>query len=131
MCADDARGLRQWVDPSPTSEFWDAFQPVEERMGFLPNSLVTMARRPEILRAAASLAQATRTGTGVERAEGARSPRRQHGRGLPLLPGAHRFERHSPWRGGRSYRPCLELRDERALQPCRTCSPAARPPCRA
>jgi uncharacterized peroxidase-related enzyme len=44
-------------------ELEDAFRPVEERMGFLPNSLLTMARRPEILRAAASLAQATRTGT--------------------------------------------------------------------
>ena len=44
-------------------ELEDAFQPVEERMGFLPNSLLTMARRPEILRAASSLAQATRTGT--------------------------------------------------------------------
>ena len=32
-------------------------------MGFLPNSLLTMLRRPEILRAAAALAQAARTGT--------------------------------------------------------------------
>ena len=44
-------------------ELEDAFGPVEERMGFLPNSLLTMARRPEILRAATSLAQAARTGT--------------------------------------------------------------------
>jgi len=44
-------------------ELEDAFGPVEERMGFLPNSLLTMARRPEILQAAASLAQAARTGT--------------------------------------------------------------------
>jgi uncharacterized peroxidase-related enzyme len=44
-------------------ELEDAFDPVEQRMGFLPNSLLTMARRPEILRAAASLAQAARTGT--------------------------------------------------------------------
>jgi uncharacterized peroxidase-related enzyme len=44
-------------------EFEDAFRPVEDRMGFLPNSLLTMARRPELLRAAASLAQAARTGT--------------------------------------------------------------------
>src|SRR5918994_3304665 len=44
-------------------ELEDAFRPVEERMGFLPNSLLTMARRPELLRAAASLAQAARTGT--------------------------------------------------------------------
>jgi uncharacterized peroxidase-related enzyme len=32
-------------------------------MGFLPNSLLTMARRPEILRAVSLLAQAARTGT--------------------------------------------------------------------
>lgn len=44
-------------------ELEEAFGPVEERMGFLPNSMLTMARRPEILRAAASLAQAARTGT--------------------------------------------------------------------
>src|SRR5919109_2480760 len=44
-------------------ELEDAFDPVEQRMGFLPNSLLTMARRPEILRAVASLAQAARTGT--------------------------------------------------------------------
>jgi uncharacterized peroxidase-related enzyme len=44
-------------------ELEDAFHPVEERMGFLPNSLLTMARRPEILRAVSSLAQAARTGT--------------------------------------------------------------------
>jgi len=41
----------------------DAFAPVEERMGFLPNSMLTMARRPEILRAVAALTQAARTGT--------------------------------------------------------------------
>jgi len=44
-------------------ELEDAFGPVEQRMGFLPNSLLTMAHRPEILRAVASLAQAARTGT--------------------------------------------------------------------
>jgi uncharacterized peroxidase-related enzyme len=41
----------------------DAFAPVEERMGFLPNSMLTMARRPEILRALAALTQAARSGT--------------------------------------------------------------------
>jgi uncharacterized peroxidase-related enzyme len=54
------------IPPLPREEFpelEDAFGPVEERMGFLPNSMLTMARRPEILRAAASLAQAARTGT--------------------------------------------------------------------
>jgi len=45
------------------SDLEDAFGPVEQRMGFLPNSLLTMARRPEILRAVASLAQVARTGT--------------------------------------------------------------------
>jgi len=44
-------------------ELEDAFTPVEQRMGFLPNSLLTMARRPQILRAVSSLAQAARTGT--------------------------------------------------------------------
>jgi uncharacterized peroxidase-related enzyme len=44
-------------------ELEESFAPVEQRMGFLPNSLLTMARRPEVLRAVASLAQAARTGT--------------------------------------------------------------------
>jgi uncharacterized peroxidase-related enzyme len=44
-------------------ELDDAFAPVEERMGFLPNSMLTMARRPEILRALAALTQAARAGT--------------------------------------------------------------------
>src|SRR5919106_2252616 len=44
-------------------ELEGSFGPVEQRMGFLPNSLLTMARRPEILRAVASLVQAARTGT--------------------------------------------------------------------
>lgn len=54
------------VQPVPREEvpeLEDSFGPVEGRMGFLPNSLLTMARRPEILRAVASLAQAARTGT--------------------------------------------------------------------
>lgn len=44
-------------------ELEESFGPVEQRMGFLPNSLLTMARRPEVLRGVASLAQAARTGT--------------------------------------------------------------------
>ena len=54
------------VPPLPRDqvpELEGSFGPVERRMGFLPNSLLTMARRPEVLRAAASLAQAARTGT--------------------------------------------------------------------
>ena len=54
------------IAPLPRAEvpeLEDAFGPVEQRMGFLPNSLLTMARRPEILRAVSSLAQAARTGT--------------------------------------------------------------------
>jgi uncharacterized peroxidase-related enzyme len=54
------------VPPLPREdvpELEDSFDPVEQRMGFLPNSLLTMARRPAILRAVASLAQAARTGT--------------------------------------------------------------------
>jgi uncharacterized peroxidase-related enzyme len=54
------------IPPLPREEVPEleaAFGPVEERMGFLPNSLLTMARRPEILRAVASLAQVARTGT--------------------------------------------------------------------
>jgi uncharacterized peroxidase-related enzyme len=54
------------VPPIPREEvpeLEDAFSPVEQRMGFLPNSLLTMARRPDILRAVASLAQAARRGT--------------------------------------------------------------------
>jgi AhpD family alkylhydroperoxidase len=54
------------VPPLPRDqvpELEGSFGPVEQRMGFLPNSLLTMARRPEVLRAAASLAQAARTGT--------------------------------------------------------------------
>jgi len=54
------------VPPLPREEvpeLEDALSPVEQRMGFLPNSLLTMARRPEILRAVSSLAQAARRGT--------------------------------------------------------------------
>jgi uncharacterized peroxidase-related enzyme len=54
------------IPPLPRAEvpeLEESFGPVEQRMGFLPNSLLTMARRPEVLRAVASLAQAARTGT--------------------------------------------------------------------
>ena len=54
------------IPPLPREEvpeLEESFGPVEQRMGFLPNSLLTMARRPEVLRAVASLAQAARTGT--------------------------------------------------------------------
>jgi uncharacterized peroxidase-related enzyme len=54
------------VQPLPREEvpeLEDSFGPVEQRMGFLPNSLLTMARRPAILHAVSSLAQAARTGT--------------------------------------------------------------------
>jgi uncharacterized peroxidase-related enzyme len=53
------------VPPVPREdvpELEDAFAPVEQRMGFLPNSMLTMAHRPEILRAVAGLSQAARTG---------------------------------------------------------------------
>jgi len=40
-----------------------AFAQVEGRMGFVPNSMLTMARRPEIMRAFGALAQAARAGT--------------------------------------------------------------------
>jgi hypothetical protein len=44
-------------------ELGETLAQAEERMGFVPNSMLTMARRPEIMRAFASLAQATRMGT--------------------------------------------------------------------
>jgi uncharacterized peroxidase-related enzyme len=44
-------------------ELQEAFAQVEGRMGFVPNSMLTMARRPEIMRAFGALAQAARTGT--------------------------------------------------------------------
>jgi len=44
-------------------EFEPLLAPIEAAMGFLPNSLLTMARRPEILRAFAALAGAVRKGT--------------------------------------------------------------------
>jgi uncharacterized peroxidase-related enzyme len=44
-------------------ELEEALALVEGRMGFLPNSLLTMARRPDLLRAFASLAHAARAGT--------------------------------------------------------------------
>jgi uncharacterized peroxidase-related enzyme len=50
------------VSRKDVPELEDAFAPVEQRMGFLPNSLLTMARRPVILRAVAELTQAARTG---------------------------------------------------------------------
>jgi len=44
-------------------ELEDAFARAEQRMGFVPNSMLTMARRPEIMRALGGLTQAARTGT--------------------------------------------------------------------
>jgi uncharacterized peroxidase-related enzyme len=44
-------------------ELEEAFAQIERRMGFVPNSMLTMARRPEIMRAFGALAQAARTGT--------------------------------------------------------------------
>lgn len=43
-------------------ELEDAFSQVEQRMGFVPNSMLTMARRPELTRAFGALAQAARAG---------------------------------------------------------------------
>jgi uncharacterized peroxidase-related enzyme len=51
------------VSRDEVPELEDAFAPVEQRMGFLPNSMLTMAHRPAILRAVAGLTQAARTGT--------------------------------------------------------------------
>ena len=51
------------LDREDVRELDDALAPVEERMGFVPNSLLTMARRPELLRAFAALTQAARAGT--------------------------------------------------------------------
>src|SRR5215472_7311573 len=44
-------------------EFEPLFGPIEAAMGFVPNSLLTMARRPEIMRAFATLAGAVLSGT--------------------------------------------------------------------
>jgi len=41
----------------------DTFVQIEQRMGFVPNSMLTMARRPGIARAFGGLAAAVRTGT--------------------------------------------------------------------
>lgn len=54
------------VKPLPREkikEFEPLLGPIEAAMGFLPNSLLTMARRPEIMRAFAALAGAVRSGT--------------------------------------------------------------------
>ena len=51
------------VSREDVPELEDAFSPVEERMGFLPKSMLTLAHRPEILRAVAGLAQVARRGT--------------------------------------------------------------------
>jgi uncharacterized peroxidase-related enzyme len=51
------------VSREEVPELEDAFAPVEARMGFLPNSMLTMAHRPEILRAVAGLTQVARAGT--------------------------------------------------------------------
>ena len=39
-------------------EHEEAFRPLEERMGFLPNSVLTMARKPDLLRAFSALGRA-------------------------------------------------------------------------
>jgi uncharacterized peroxidase-related enzyme len=55
-----------YVKPLPKeaiNEFAHLLAPIEAAMGFVPNSLLTMARRPEIMRAFAGLAGAVRSGT--------------------------------------------------------------------
>ncbi|HEY4685140.1 MAG TPA: carboxymuconolactone decarboxylase family protein [Dehalococcoidia bacterium] len=49
------------VEPLPREtvrEFEEAFRPLEERMGFLPNSVLTMARKPDLLKAFSALGRA-------------------------------------------------------------------------
>jgi uncharacterized peroxidase-related enzyme len=45
------------------AELEDLLTPIEATMGFVPNSFLTMARRPEILRALVGLLRAVRGGT--------------------------------------------------------------------
>ena len=107
-------------------EFEDAFQPVEERMGFLPNSLLTMARGPEILRAAASLAQATRTGTV------SRELKELVALVASTAAGCRYCQAHTASNATRlARRPLVSpmsgaTRRASSSAPCRTCSPAAR-----
>ncbi len=53
------RALRREEVP----ELEPVFEQVEQRMGFVPNSQLTMARRPEIVRALGALSRAVRSGT--------------------------------------------------------------------
>lgn len=46
------------ADDETVAEFGPVFQRVKDRMGFVPNSLLTMARDPELLRAFMGLAEA-------------------------------------------------------------------------
>ena len=57
------------VDPLPRSElaeFEPIFAMIEEVMGFVPNSLLTLGRSPELLRAFGGLSGAVLGGAGIE-----------------------------------------------------------------
>jgi len=90
----------------------------DETIGFTPNSLLTMARRPEIVTALGDLITTIwRTGTvpaGLKALVG-----------LVSSTSAGR-RRARPWRLGREGRRSLVVRDEPALQRCRTRGAAVR-----
>ncbi len=65
------------------------FRHYDETLSFVPNSLYTMARRPEILRAFSELiTQIWNSGTLPTAAETADRDRLEHRGGLPVLSGA-------------------------------------------
>ncbi|MGH2877504.1 MAG: carboxymuconolactone decarboxylase family protein [Solirubrobacteraceae bacterium] len=51
------------LDRREVAELDDVFAQVQQRMGFVPNSMLTMARRPELVRAFGALSRAVRSGT--------------------------------------------------------------------
>ena len=95
-------------DHPELEELWRLY---DDSMSFVPNSLFTMARRPEILRAFSELiTQIWRTGTVPVGTQAARRDRREHRRRLPVLPGSRDGGRQAPRRAGREDRADLGLR---------------------
>src|SRR4030095_12124292 len=96
------------------AELEELFRLYDDTMSFVPNSLFTMARRPEILRAFSELiTQIWRTGTvpgGLKPLRACRD-RRERGGGLPILPGARDRRREDAWGRRGQDRRCLGLRE--------------------
>ncbi len=86
-----------------------------ETLGFPPNSVLTMQRRPEIAKAFINLNRAVMANAGRVTSEQKAPDRldRQPDRRLPLLPGPHSARGAALWRQRRTHRRSVELPAQR------------------